>query len=77
MNNRERRQYNLMLVKKAAAGKLTADDLKYDDGEMTFDICLDLNREGHCKAKETLSERDIQRLRSQGRYFDITLDLSK
>lgn len=75
MNSKERREYNLMLLKKAAAGKLTADDLVYDDAEMTFDICLDLNREGHCKAKETRSEKEIQRLKSQGRYFDITLNI--
>jgi hypothetical protein len=72
MNNRER---NLMLLKKAAAGKLTADDLTYDPEAPTFDICLDLKGTGGCK--NNISDKEIQRLRSKGRYFDITLDLSK
>jgi hypothetical protein len=72
MNNRER---NLMLLKKAAAGKLTADDLTYNPEDPTFDITLNLHGE-----KPEVSEeetRRINRLKSQGRYFNITLDLSK
>jgi hypothetical protein len=75
MNNREK---NLMLLKKAAEGKLTADDLVYDPDNPTFDICLNLGNEDgtSCRDKNPLSEKEIQRLKAKGQYFDITLNLN-
>jgi hypothetical protein len=72
MNNRER---NLMLLKKAAAGKLTADDLTYNPEDPVFDITLNLKGDNPVVSEE--ETRRINRLKSQGRYFNITLDLSK
>jgi hypothetical protein len=72
MNNRSQ---NLRLLKMALEGKLSADDLIYK-GDPVFDICLDLSGTGHCKAKETYSEKEIQRLKARGLYYDITLNLN-
>jgi hypothetical protein len=69
------REQNLRLLKLAAEGKLTADDLVCDPDNPTFDITLHLGG-----IKPVVSEAEAQqinRLKARGQYFDITLDLSK
>lgn len=73
MNNN--REQNLRLLKLAAAAKLTADDLTYNPDNPTYDITLYLKGDPPVISEE--EARRNTRLAAQGRYFDITLDLSK